>query len=139
MKQEESHSITQHLVPNRPTFELRDDIHCEKCSATFFYKTDLVKHEKYSECGQRPYLCPFCEKPFKGQIGVKKHCLNLHSAILNWDIVGDLLEFVKKHEIAHKHNSHYVQLESLNYPKIVRRFARDFYVQNQEKKKNQKK
>ena len=48
--------------------------HCIKCNAAFFYQTDLMKHDSYSECIHRPYLCPFCEKPFKSCLAVKKHC-----------------------------------------------------------------
>merc|ERR1712228_151375 len=94
--------------------------HCIKCSAAFFYQSDLQKHDGYAECIHRPYLCPFCEKPFKSFLAVKKHCTNMHSSIINWDLVGDLLKFVEKYESADQDNTDYI--------KLVRKFARDCFL-----------
>eukprot|EP01084_Bolivina_argentea_P288893 495946_1 len=120
--------------------------HCDKCNAAFFYQQDVIKHKQYSECINRPYLCPFCERPFKSCLSVKKHCVNLHSSIINWDLVGKLLQFVTQHEEIKtntsnknnnngKHNNNNIQL---NYSKIVRKFARDFYLLQLQKQKEEK-
>ena len=117
---------------------------CDKCGATFFYKKDLQKHKQYSECIHRPYLCPFCERPFKSCLSVKKHCVNLHSSIINWELVGGLLDFVKQHEQNHdncnnnnnhNHNHHHNNFtKEVKYKTIVRKFARDFYLMKEQEK-----
>eukprot|EP01084_Bolivina_argentea_P126426 223862_1 len=114
--------------------ELNTNYNCDKCDAAFFYKNDVINHKKYSECTERPYLCPFCERPFKSLLSVKKHCYNLHSHILNWDIIGELLKFIEKTEKTHKHNK-----KNLNYAKMVRKFARDYFLIREQKNGKKKK
>eukprot|EP01083_Nonionella_stella_P071588 192384_1 len=109
--------------------------HCDKCNAAFFYQQDVVKHKQYSECVERPYLCPFCERPFKSCLSVKKHCVNLHSSIINWDLVGELLDFVGKHEGAAANVN--VNRE-INYAKLVRKFARDYFLFKQIQEQKEK-
>ena len=43
----------------------------------------------------------------------------MHSSIMNWDLVGNLLKFVEKYD---------GEEGQLNYVKIVRKFARDFFL-----------
>jgi len=98
--------------------------HCGKCNASFFYEDDLQKHDAYSDCIHRPYLCPFCEKPFKSCLAVKKHCTNMHSSIINWDLVGGLLAFVKQNE----HMSADQAEDETDYILLVRKYARDHFM-----------
>ena len=98
--------------------------HCDKCQHPFFDRADVERHQQYADCVDRPYLCPFCERPFKSVLSVKKHCVNLHSSIINWDLVGELLEFVDAQQRVQ-------DAQELNYAKLVRMFARKFFLRQE--------
>jgi len=137
-----SNAMMAHEYDLRASTASNDDnqykYHCDKCQAAFFYPQDMMKHRQYAECSARPYLCPFCERPFKSCLSVKKHCVNLHSSIINWDALGDLFQFVREHEDKFRKNNPDKDVKEMNLTRCVRRFARDYFLERQQEKEKEK-
>ncbi|XP_034249729.1 gastrula zinc finger protein XlCGF52.1-like [Thrips palmi] len=54
---------------------------CERCSRSFSYKYNLIKHQRYS-CGQAPqFACPVCPLRSNHKWSVNVHMRNRHPEI----------------------------------------------------------
>ena len=125
------HIKNQNVAPMFNRHDADYSHHCDKCQHPFFDRADVERHQQFADCVNRPYLCPFCERPFKSVLSVKKHCVNLHSSIINWDLVGELLQFVEGQQRVSGH-------KELNYAQLVRRFARKFFLRQEVQTKKEK-
>lgn len=72
-----SHNVSYHLMTNTDgTSSTAGTFSCNTCQKTYYYKRNLLRHQKY-ECGLEPqFQCPYCNKRTKLKSNLMKHIKN---------------------------------------------------------------